>query len=64
MELKKLNEEEKAALRELMELKRENEKIAHELQAKSEEFNNRLTGLFGLEAGTKISWDDMIEALL
>ena len=64
MELKKLNEEEKAELLRILNMKNEIEQKAKEIELLKHDFNAQLTGLFGVSAGTPINFDDILKAVL
>ena len=64
MELKKLNEEEKAELLRILNMKNEIEEKAKEIEKLKHDFNAQLTGLFDVSAGTAINFDDILKAVL
>lgn len=64
MELKKLNEEEKAELLKILNMKNEIEQKAKEIEKLKHDFNAQITGLFDVPLGTGIHFADIMKAVL
>ena len=64
MELKKLNDEEKLELRELLYYRKETEAMALEVQERNKHYVTELGKLFSVPNAHEIKWDDLVECLL
>jgi hypothetical protein len=64
MKLKKLNDEEKNVLRNLLSHRKETENLAMQLQERNKFYVTELGQLFGVTNAHDIKWDDLVECLL
>jgi hypothetical protein len=64
MKLKKLSDEEKMELRDLLYYRKETEAMALEVQERNKHYVTELGKLFGVPNAHEIKWDDLVECLL